>query len=169
MAKKSTESKRRPGPPSAFSKARVLRIFERMINGESDRAASRAEGVSWGSFCRWKRKTQEIASQYARAREDRDAWWESELIEVYNEIKTAESDPENGRIKLDSLKLRLDYLKWYLSKRLPKQYGDRAALEVTGSEGEPLMPQRTRPEMEEFAAILAAAQARVRGDDNGTG
>lgn len=169
MSKKETVTKNKGGRPSTFRLAVMLRILERVTNGESEVSAARAEGVAWSTYHGWKNHSKEVSARYAHAREASLLYLESKLIANIEEAEAAAHDAENGRLRLDAVKIQSDIIKWMLSKRLPKQYGDRSALEVTGREGEPLMPQRTRPEMEEFAAILAAAQARVRGGDNGTG
>src|SRR5690606_35939907 len=89
----------------------------------------------------------------------------------------AYGEPGTGEAgaRVAAYKLEIDALKWILSKEYARDYGDKVTQELTGAEGAPLIPEqrkdRSRQEMEEFAAMLAAADRKARpnladDDDN---
>jgi len=72
--------------------------------------------------------------EYARAREAVHRKIAQDIIDISNEVQGQIVD-EDGNVRLDSgwqqrQKLRIDSLKWLLSKMNPGQYGDRIQQEV---------------------------------------
>ena len=88
--------------------------------------ACRETGVDKAAFLRWCDKDSENANRYVRARE---AGLDAEADRAIDEALTAE-DAGLGRLALDARK-------WYLSKLLPKKYGDKQLL---GSDPENPLP-----------------------------
>jgi hypothetical protein len=70
---------------------------------------------------------------------------------------------DNGAVQ--QAKLRSDNRKWYLSKMLPKRYGDRITTEITGEDGGALItkielvPVAARPRPEADAEVASAGEA----------
>lgn len=88
--------------------------------------ACRETGVSPQSFLRWCDKDAANAERYVRARE---AGLDREADRAIEEALTAE-DAALGRLALDARK-------WYLSKLMPKKYGDKA---LVGSDPDNPLP-----------------------------
>jgi len=84
-------------------------------------------GVTKSTFLRWVGLSQENADQYTCARE---AGLDAEADRAISEALTAE-DAGLGRLALDARK-------WYLSKLMPKKYGDKT---LVGSDPENPLPQ----------------------------
>jgi len=76
--------------------------------------ACRETGVSKTTFLRWCDESPQNADRYVRARE---AGLDAEADKAIEEAMTA-SDAGLGRLALDARK-------WYLSKLMPKKYGDK--------------------------------------------
>ncbi len=89
--------------------------------------ACRNAGVSKSTFLDAVSRDSALADRYARARE---AGLDAEADRAIEEALTAE-DAALGRLALDARK-------WYLSKLLPKRYGDKTTTELTGAEGGPI-------------------------------
>jgi hypothetical protein len=88
--------------------------------------ACRETGNTTQSFLRWCDKAPENADRYVRARE---AGLDAEADRAIDEALTAE-DAALGRLALDARK-------WYLSKLMPKKYGDKA---LVGSDPDNPLP-----------------------------
>ena len=79
-------------------------------------------------------KQEGLVEEYARAREAVHRKIAQDIIDISNEVQGQIVD-EDGNVRLDSgwqqrQKLRIDSLKWLLSKMNPGQYGDRIQQEV---------------------------------------
>jgi hypothetical protein len=88
--------------------------------------ACRQADVSKTTFLRWCDEDVQNADRYVRARE---AGLDAEADRAIEEALTAE-DAQLGRLALDARK-------WYLSKLLPKKYGDK---QLVGSDPENPLP-----------------------------
>jgi len=86
----------------------------------------RETGMDKATFLRWVDKDAENANQYARAKE---VGLDAEADRGMEEALTAE-DAGLGRLALDARK-------WYLSKLMPKKYGDKT---LVGSDPENPLP-----------------------------
>jgi len=122
-------------------------ILERIENGESVRTVLVDENMpSSRTFFKWLKDDEEKVKQYENSMAYRDDKLFDEIIDIaYNtEEGTTTKETERGveittGDMLGHRRLKIDALKWYLSKRSPKKYGDK--LDMT-SGGEKL-PQVT--------------------------
>jgi hypothetical protein len=78
----------------------------------------------------WTKNNEKFSTQYTRAREIGYEAMADELLDI--------SDGETSDSPADRDRLRLDTRKWLLSKCLPKIYGEKGSLEVTGKDGSPI-------------------------------
>jgi len=103
-------------------------ILERVSNGESLRQVCRTEGFPPEATIRnWIRSDQELATQYAQARVLQVESWADEVRDV---AFSDDLEPNDKRVRVDSLK-------WLLSKLKPERYGlDR--LLVMGDQANPV-------------------------------
>lgn len=127
-----------------FSQEIADRICERLAAGESLRAICETEGYPAESTVRgWALdNVQGFHAQYTRARELQAHNLAEEIIHISNTpqvgIKTKTTDDGVETTEADMIehrRLQVDARKWYLSKVLPKVYGDKLALEHSGSVG----------------------------------
>jgi hypothetical protein len=89
--------------------------------------ACRETGIDKAKFLRWCDADPENANRYVRARE---SGLDAEADRAIDEALRAE-DAGLGRLALDARK-------WYLSKLLPKKYGDK---QLVGSDPDNPLPQ----------------------------
>lgn len=138
----------------AFDQAKADRICEMIAGGKSLRRACEEmrdqEGEDWPaeSTVRLWAITDEsgFAAQYARARELQAHTLAEEIRDISDTprlgIKT-KTEPD-GSVKteegdmIEHRRLQVDARKWYLSKVLPKVYGDKVQTELTGPGGGPI-------------------------------
>jgi hypothetical protein len=112
-----------------FTQTTADRICEELANGASLRAICTANDLpSAGTVCRWLAENELFAEQYARAREAQAEFYADEIVSISDGDgdDEAPADPTRDR-------LRVDARKWVASKLLPKKYGDRQELNVSGS------------------------------------
>jgi len=116
------------------------------LGERSLRAICREIGVSHTTFLDHVRDNQQLANQYTRAKEIGDDL----AFDHLRELQTME--PERTRFGVDPgwvawKRQQIDTLKWELSKRNPKKYGERMAVEHSGEI--------------DLAGRLAAAEKRI--------
>ncbi|MCP1274792.1 hypothetical protein NKW43_14060 [Gluconobacter albidus] len=83
----------------------------------------------WTTIRRYIRSDDERSTQYARARACAADAYEAEILEA-----ARSANPETA----SAAKVKIDTLKWVMSKRAPKVYGDKITQEHTGADGGPL-------------------------------
>ncbi len=152
------EMGRKRGGQSRYSVAVGERICAAVAGGMSLRRAADAEGVGIATVLRWVEAWPGFAEQYARACEVRLAVLEDRILELCVQGHEVALDEVCGRERLQAVKLEVDSLKWLLCKLVPKRFGDRAQMEVTGRDGADLLPRHSAEEDAAFMAALAVAQ-----------
>jgi hypothetical protein len=135
------------GRPSDYSDALADTICEKLMSGESLRAIARLPTMPDAStLFRWLELHEYFRNQYARARTVQADLKFDELQEIAddgtNDWMTA-NDPDNPGYKANGehqqrSRLRVDTLKWRLSKMLPKKYGDKIETTLRTEPGEPV-------------------------------
>lgn len=105
----------------------VATILERIGLGEvgADVCNGKDGMPSWPTFKRWMRNDEELRAAYADAREDGVEHNEAEFLREARRKPVDSVDATAQRTLVDSLK-------WRLSKRLPKEFGDRQQVEHSG-------------------------------------
>lgn len=98
--------------------------------GKTLREISEVEGMpSWPGLRKFIRQDAERVTQYAHAREAGAEALEAEMLQT-----ARSANPEDAAAK----RLHVDALKWIMSKRAPKVYGDKITQTHTGADGGPL-------------------------------
>jgi hypothetical protein len=97
-----------------------------------------------------------FAEQYTRAREFGCDSIAEEILEFgLGDLRGTDGYIDNGEVQ--RLRLLSENRKWFLSKLMPKRYGDKVTQEITGSDGSqlvtrieliPVEPRRNGPEIE---------------------
>ena len=153
------EMGRKRGGQSRYTVAAGERICVAIAEGASLRKAAEAEGVTHRTVLDWAAAHERFGTQYARACEVRLAVLEDKVLTLCELGHEVARDEECGHTRLQAVKLEIDTLKWLLCKLVPKKYGDRTQMEITGKDGADLLPKHTAEEDAAFLAALAAAQA----------
>ena len=106
------------------------KICAALAAGQSILAIARIEGMPpestirrWARNSKW--SSEEFVTEYACAREDNADHHFDRMQEIEARLEEEDIDPHSARVLLDSMK-------WRLAKQLPRSYGDRTAVEVTG-------------------------------------
>lgn len=110
------------------------KVLAGVASGDGLRATCRNIGLDEATFLHWVRSDDDLAKQYAHARD------------IGNEVEfeklqaLAEELPERTERGVDSgwvqwQRLRMDAARWALSKKAPLKYGDRVDHKHSGSVG----------------------------------
>ncbi len=101
------------------------------------------------TVCLWVLSYPDFAEQYTRARQLQAQLLADEILEIADDGRNDIIEVgENGKTHIETnwdcihrSRIRVDTRKWYLSKVLPKIYGDKIQQEVTGANGAELFPK----------------------------
>lgn len=119
------KEKKKVGRPSSFIQEVADDICMLIARGESLRKICERPGMpAMSSIFKWLNENKEFSEQYARARENQADFLLEEMLEI-SDLAT----PEDVSVA----KLRVDARKWYITKVAPKKYGDKQAIEHSGS------------------------------------
>lgn len=140
-----SDTKRKIGRPTDYTKDMADKICEKIANGRSLRSICAEDGVPpMKTIYRWLEANEEFRHQYARAREKQADYFAEEIIEIADSAE-AES------AAVSKAKLQIDARKWAASKIAPKKYGDKQEIDVKSSDGS--MRPSVRLDAEEFRKI----------------
>ncbi|HFB0060978.1 TPA: hypothetical protein WNB90_001667 [Neisseria gonorrhoeae] len=140
-----SDTKRKLGRPTDYTKDMADKICEKIANGRSLRSICAEDGVPpMKTIYRWLEANEEFRHQYARAREKQADYFAEEIIEIADSAE-AES------AAVSKAKLQIDARKWAASKIAPKKYGDKTELDVKSSDGS--MRPSVRIDAEEYRKL----------------
>lgn len=130
------DTENKGGRPSDYTDELAELICLRLAEGESLRSVCRDDGMpSKQAVLRWLARNEQFRAQYVRAKEEGAEAIAEEMFDIADDgtndwMEKLDKDGEaigyqlNGE-HVQRSKLRIDTRKWYLSKILPKKYGDR--------------------------------------------
>lgn len=140
-----SDTKRKTGRPTDYTKDMADKICEKIANGRSLRSICAEDGMPpMKTIYRWLEANEEFRHQYARARDKQADYFAEEIIEIADSAE-AES------AAVSKAKLQIDARKWAASKIAPKKYGDKQEIDVKSSDGS--MTPSVRLNAEEFRKI----------------
>ncbi|MDE7547876.1 hypothetical protein PY793_07735 [Acetobacter fabarum] len=128
--------KKTPDPSTAIPEPAITpevweHIFSQAEEGHTLRQISTGAGMpTWEHMRASLRASSTLASRYARARVLAAEAFEDRLLQEVHSISGEDTA---------AMRLRIDTLKWIMSKRAPARYGEKAA-------GEPQEPSVARPD-----------------------
>lgn len=125
-AKKPANGKARPDRAAIITPERKAEICTWIAGGKSLARWCREQKVDYSLVTDALRSDSAFAANYASAREDSADADADELAHIRERMLAGEITPEQARVAIDSLK-------WSAGKRKPKVYGDKAALELSGT------------------------------------
>jgi hypothetical protein len=117
------------GRPSGYSIDIAEEICERMANGKGLREICRADDMpDRTTVLRWLEKHADFRVQYARAREALMDFYQEEILRIAFD-DAGDIFIENGKTVADHARvqrarLKVDAIKWIMSKLAPRRYGD---------------------------------------------
>ena len=129
------------GRPSIYTQELAETICNRIASGESVRSISRDETMPNGdTIYQWVLKRNDFSEQYARARNTQAELMFDELLEIADDGTNDWEERRFGGQTVEVVnneavqrsKLRVETRKWYLSKVLPKKFGDKLDLTTQG-------------------------------------
>lgn len=110
------------GRPSSFTQEVADAICEAIEGGSTIREICAREGMpAWPTIRRWLRADESFRTRYAHAREASAEVFEDMMLTA---AQTATA--ENFQVA----RVQVDTLKWVMSKRAPKVYGDKQQIEA---------------------------------------
>lgn len=133
-AAKKKAAKKPNGRPTSYTRALADRICADLSLGKSLRKICADEDIPHQvTVIRWlqHQDRDDFRIQYARAREAQADFHADEMIDIADDV-TATSE------SVAKAKLQIDTRKWTAAKMRPKKYGERAKLEVGGTDGAPI-------------------------------
>lgn len=82
---------------------------------------------------RWLARNEEFRTQYATSKEESAEALAEQYFDILDELPPAKADGSLDSAAVAWAKNRADARKWYLSKIMPKKYGDKVQTEHSGS------------------------------------
>jgi hypothetical protein len=160
---------KRRGQQTKYTDAIADEICERLAKGESLFAICKSSPHLPSEYAirQWALDDQAdkggngrgFASKYARARAVGYERLADEIIDISDAPIMFEGRPDNALVQ--QARLRSDNRKWFLSKVLPKRFGDKVTQEITSDPNAPLL---TRIEL-----VAVQPRARIENNDNASG
>src|SRR3990167_1026711 len=143
--KRIKEGKSLGGRPNKFTNETCNKICERLMKGQSLIQICRDDDMpTLQTIMNWlnDERKKDFLYQYRHAREIQAEYLFDEMLEICDDASNdwIEIETKSGR-KIDVIdnecvnrsKLRVETRKWYLSKVLPKKFGEKQTVEHTGS------------------------------------
>lgn len=129
------------GRPTNYTQELADEICAYIAEGYTLRRLCAMEGMPGiRTFFTWLRVHEEFAQQYARAKEEScDALFE-EMLAIAEETPDVVSKTHFKKCNaaVQAQRLRVDAIKWQLSKIKPKKYSEKQQHEVSGKDGGPI-------------------------------
>lgn len=149
-------------PRSLYTKEKARRICEAIAEGGQINSIARELGVGRRTIYAWQAKHPQFKADMADARALHLDYLQDRIRELCAALhEIAGSGRETARLEIEAAKIEIDAVKWELCKLLPRKYGDKSQMEITGKDGAALLPEHTREQDAAFAALIAAAQAKT--------
>jgi len=124
------------GRPSIYTKELADKICAELASGKSLRTICYAEGMpNAETVHRWVLEDREgFSKQYARAREIQAEVMFDEILEISDESDRVvdEGNEKKSSAYAQNQRLKVDSRKWYLSKVLPKKFGEKTDITSDG-------------------------------------
>jgi hypothetical protein len=122
------------GRPSEYTPGIAEAICIRLASGESLRSVCTSDDMpDKTTVLRWLARNEEFRTQYARSKEESAEAIAEEYFDILDEMPPAKSDGSLDSAAVAWAKNRADGRKWYLSKIMPKKYGEKVQTEHSGT------------------------------------
>lgn len=152
------------GRPSTYDPDLAATVCDAIADGANFAELIKQRIVpSWSTLFRWTYANDDFREAYERARETRAWKWAEEIVEIADA-------PAADMAAVGAAKLRVEARKWLLSKMLPRQFGDRVGVEVSGSIDLLALVNASLPKADESPLIDGeAVDVSAAADDKSNG
>lgn len=165
----STKKKSKEGYPghrtpgrTRFTLALGKRICDRIADGAALLDLSRETGIPYRTMRRWAKDYPGFGRDYEQACEMRLCFLEERILELCRQMhEAAAKGGVAARLEIEASRLEIDTIKWMLTRLLPARWGEKSKLELTGADGEALLPKHTLEEDRAYLAMLAETQKKL--------
>jgi len=129
------------GRPSLYTDELVNTFIARLCTGESVRTICKSDDMPEAStIFKWLTEKPEFSEQYAKAKELAAEALAEDIFDIADDNAFDYTEGADGQLRVNNdaiqrARLRVDVRKWYLSKIMPKKYGEK--LGIGGVEGAP--------------------------------
>ncbi len=121
------------GRPSTYTPERGKAICKRLSEGESLTTICKdATTPKRDTVYKWIADNEGFRDDYALAREQYADYVFDGLLDICDNPDLAPQDVQKARLQIDTRK-------WVLARMSPKKYGEKAALELSGEGGGPIV------------------------------
>lgn len=125
------------GRPSIYTQELAAEICARLARGRSLRTVCKDEDMpDLSTIFDWLRTKDGFSQQYAQAKEE-SADADAEILEELGDLAIEEAkavDPKSSNAVVSAYKLKADNMKWAMSKKKPKKYGDKLDMTTNGKD-----------------------------------
>ena len=131
-----------PKPSRSIEEREIIarQVFNEMRQGLSAYKACVKVGVPQGTFNGWLNEDEELAEDYARAREELHEFIAAEIMAIADAPVPSNEKGGVDPGAIQKQKLQVDTRKWLLSKLAPKKFGDK--IELSGDANNPIKIER---------------------------
>jgi Bacteriophage Sf6, terminase small subunit-like len=125
---------RKRGRPTKYTPELAEAICKAVIDNKSLAKICETIQIDIHTLYHWLDAHEDFLQQYARAREIQTQLWEDRILQAAwdnsdDDLFTEDGKRFENKEWTSRSKLKVDALKWLMSKRLPKKYGDRLNLD----------------------------------------
>jgi len=115
-----------------------------IVDGKTQKDALHESGLSQHVYYRWKFRVPEFAQMVKLAMEERSWAHQEQILEIADDatddaIMGAAGPVVNGKA-IRRADLMIQTRKWIMGKMMPKVFGDKSQMELTGADGKDLAP-----------------------------
>ena len=157
------------GRPSSYTEAIAAEICRRIVAGEGLRKICETPGMPHHSTVyNWLSDNPAFSDAYARARECQMDSWADELREIADDSSKdyIEVETPDGRVErrfdgehVQRSRLKIDTLKFLMSKLAPRRFGDKVAVDLTAKTAiedltDDQLRERTRAAFQAVGAVI---------------
>ena len=155
-----------------YDPVKAMMVCEMLMHGRTLRSiTSLPDMPSVNTLMRWLEQHSDFRELYARAREAQADVMFDEIQRIADDGTNdwmTQNDPDNPGYRLNGehvqrSRLRVDTLKWRLSKMFPKKYGDPAAMQVNVQQNIEITDRRR--EIDALVEVLLQPGAVQRTDE----
>ena len=132
------------GRPSLYTDELVDTFIARLATGESVRTICKSDDMpNAATIFRWLSTNKEFCDKYEKAKELAAEALAEDIFDIADDNAFDYTEGADGQLRVNNdaiqrARLRVDVRKWYLSKIMPKKYGEKQQVEVAGKDGKPI-------------------------------
>lgn len=125
------------GRPSLYTEELATEFCSRLVDGTSTRKVCQADDMPCtATIFKWMAEKPEFSEQYAKAKAQAAEALAEEIFDIADDNAFDYTEGKDGELRVNNdaiqrARLRVDVRKWYLSKIVPKKYGERQQIDQT--------------------------------------